>query len=143
MKTPFAVKMIGLVLALTPLAQAAPTELKSSDVALVSSLAADETLGRTLTVSINDIGNDSLGKRIAEKVRSEAAKAGYARVCIVQVERDGVPATQGSARPMASGVVTMPDGSSFAMPSAGPGFKLHRVSGDLLVREVVKKPAGA
>ncbi len=143
MKIPFAVKMLGLVCALTPLAQAAPTELKRGDVALVSSLAADEALGRTLTVAISDIGNDTLGQRIADKVRSEAAKAGFARVCIVQVDRDGVPARQGSAGGSRSGVVTMPDGSSFAMPSAGPGFKLHRVSADLVVREVIKKPAGA
>lgn len=142
MKTPFAVKLLGFVCVLASLASAAPPKLKSSDVALVSRLAADEALGRTLTVSISDIGNDTLGQRIAEKVRSEAAKAGFARVCIVQVDRDGVSSRQGIAGGSSSGVVTMPDGSSFAMPSAGPGFKLHRVSGDLVVREVIRKPAG-
>lgn len=140
MKIPAALKLLALACAVTPGLPAA--ELNSADVTIVSALAADEAFGRTLTVSISDIANGSLGQRIAEKVRREAAKAGCARVCIVQVERDAQPAHAGGGGGSTSGVVTMPDGSSFAMPSAGPGFKLHRVSGELVVREVIKKAAG-
>jgi len=108
-------------------------------VTIVTALAANETLGRSLTVSINDIGNDTLAKRIEKKVQQEAAKAGFARVCIVQVDRDGIEMPAGNAGTRLSGMVMMPDGSSFSAPSAGRGFKLHRVSGELVVREVIPK----
>jgi len=141
MKILASLKLLALACAVTPFALTA-AELKSADVTIVSRLAADETLGRTLSVSISDIANGSLGQRVAEKVRGAAAKAGCARVCIVQVDRDAVSSRQGAGSGATSDVVTMPDGSSFAMPSAGPGFKLHRVSGELVVREVVKKTPG-
>lgn len=140
MKTSVSLGLLALACALTPAAHAA-AELKSSDVIIVSTLAADEMFGRTLAVPINELANNSLGKRVAEKVRAEAAKAGYARVCIVQVERGGVAPRENVGGSAVAGVVAMPDGSAFSMPSAGSGFKLHRVSGELVVCEIIKKAA--
>jgi hypothetical protein len=140
MKISAALKLVAFACSLVPAVHAAP-QLQTPEVTLVSALAADETLGHTLTVSINELANSSLAKRVAEKVRAEAARAGYARVCIVQVERDGVSSQQSVGGPAISGVVGMPDGSAFSMPSAGVGFKLRRVSAELVVREVIKKAA--
>lgn len=142
MKIPVSLRLLSLACALAPFGHAAP-QLKSVDVTIVTALSADDALGGTLTVSIDDIGNDSLSKRIAQKVQTAAAKAGYARVCIVRVDRDGVATPSGDGETRLSGVVTMPDGSSFSAPSAGPGFMLHRVFGELVIREVTKKTSGS